>query len=233
MRTWTLRLGLSLLAAVSFGMNRLPAQDAPTLPKLIQVVPAVAYEPAHPVQDPSTEKSLAPLISTVAFKVPIDETPAEPDLDFHPAASGPRFWARSEYLQWWVKDAPLPVPIVTTGNPNVGFPTLNTAGGIGQPLTQILLGNQNLDFGSFSGMRFTLGGWIDDDRVIGVEVSGFMLERRPYNFAAASDATGTPRPLLSEIQSQCRPRGCFPDRQSAALPCRQYRHVLDVATVGR
>src|SRR5947209_6217085 len=32
-----------------------------------------------------------------------------------------RFWARAEYLHWWVKDAPMPVPIVTTGDPAVGF----------------------------------------------------------------------------------------------------------------
>src|SRR5579862_9359812 len=44
------------------------------------------------------------------------------------AAEGCRFWARSEYLLWWVKNTPLPVPIVTTGNPNIGFPLGNTAG---------------------------------------------------------------------------------------------------------
>src|SRR5581483_3249784 len=32
-----------------------------------------------------------------------------------------RGWARVDYLLWWVKNSPLPVPVVTTGDPRVGF----------------------------------------------------------------------------------------------------------------
>src|SRR5262249_20250995 len=32
-----------------------------------------------------------------------------------------RGWVRLEYLLWWAKNTPVPVPIVTTGNPQVGF----------------------------------------------------------------------------------------------------------------
>jgi hypothetical protein len=192
MRTWTLRLGLSLVAAAAFGMNRLPAQDVAPLAKQIVVVPAVPYEPAQPARDPYPAKS--PIVP-VDYKGPADEPTHPAPIDFKPDTGipAPRFWARGEYLLWWVKDAPLPVPIVTTGNPNVGFPTLNTAGGINQGGTQVLLGDGPYDFGAFSGMRFTVGGWIDEDRTIGLEASGFMLERRPYNFSAGSD--GSPNSL--------------------------------------
>ena len=103
-----------------------------------------------------------------------------------------RIWGRGEYLLWWVKGAPLPVPIVTTGDPTVGFPALNTAGAIGERGTQVLLGNSSQHFGAFSGMRITLGTWLDSDRTVGIEGNGFALERRTSQFAAASDNTGNP-----------------------------------------
>src|ERR1700687_3290854 len=66
-----------------------------------------------------------------------------PVFDFQgPPDSGPyRIWGRAAFLMWWVKNAPLPLPLVTTGDPNVGFAqNLNTAGAIGQRGTQVLLG---------------------------------------------------------------------------------------------
>jgi hypothetical protein len=103
-----------------------------------------------------------------------------------------RFWGSAEYLLWWTKNAPLPVPVVTTGDPAVGFPALNTAGAIGSPGTRVLLGDSNVNFGGFSGLRITLGGWIDPDRVYGVEVSGFLLQDLTKTFSASSNAAGTP-----------------------------------------
>jgi Putative beta barrel porin-7 (BBP7) len=118
-----------------------------------------------------------------------------------------RFWARPSYLLWWVKNAPLPVPVVTTGDPNVGFDpnlvnTVNTAGAIGQPGTQVLLGGGSIHFPAFSGMRLDLGGWLDERLVLGIEGEGFILERSTRSFAAASDAGGNAPlyfPIFSEI----------------------------------
>ncbi len=114
-----------------------------------------------------------------------------------------RGWARVETLLWWVKNAPLPVPVVTTGDPNVGFDpnhlnTVNTAGAIGQRGTQVLLGDNNINSPPFFGMRLTLGGWVDDDEFFGVEGSGFILEHRTKRFVAASDKVGNP-PLYFPI----------------------------------
>jgi hypothetical protein len=118
-----------------------------------------------------------------------------------------RFWARAEYLSWWVKDAPLPVPVVTTGDPRVGFDpnlvnTVNTAGAIGQRGTQVLFGGDNINSRAFSGLRLTLGGWADVEKLLGLEGSGFALERRTSSFTAASDRTGNPPlyfPIFSEL----------------------------------
>jgi hypothetical protein len=82
---------------------------------LFSVGPATAQTPP---QTPTTDPTAAP--PTVEFTVQTDS----------PAA---RFWVRAEYLAWWVKSSPVPVPIVTTGDPTVGFDptgaaTVNTAG---------------------------------------------------------------------------------------------------------
>ncbi len=123
-----------------------------------------------------------------------------------------RFWARGEYLLWWVKNAPMPVPIVTTGDPNVGFNggvgTVNIAGASGQPGTRTLFGDSNVGLGAFSGMRFTLGGWLSDEQIVGIEGSAFILERRSSQFAAAGDGTNG-RALYYPINSTIAgaPRG--------------------------
>jgi hypothetical protein len=116
-----------------------------------------------------------------------------------------RTWARVEYLMWWLKNAPLPVPLVTTGDPRVGFDpnfvnTVNTAGAIGQPGTRVLFGDHSIHSQGYSGMSLTLGGWVDPGEFFGVEGSGFVLERRTKRFAAGSDMAGNP-PLYFPIFS--------------------------------
>jgi hypothetical protein len=103
-----------------------------------------------------------------------------------------RFWGSTEYLLWWMKSAPLPVPIVTTGDPSVGFPGLNTAGGIGSPGTRVLYGDSNVNFGAFSGIRLTAGGWIDSYGTYGLEVSGFLLQNMSNTWSDGSNAAGSP-----------------------------------------
>lgn len=101
--------------------------------------------------------------------------------------SGSRVWASAEYLLWWVKDGPLSAPLVTTGSPNDPI-----QGALGQPNTRVLFGGSGLDYGAFSGGRFTLGGWLSTDAIVGVEASGFFLEQKTVRFNAASDAGGNP-----------------------------------------
>lgn len=60
MKTWTLRLGLSLMVAMGFWANRLPAQTITVAPggEQVFVVPVVPYEPAliYPYPSPLAEK---------------------------------------------------------------------------------------------------------------------------------------------------------------------------------
>ncbi len=113
-----------------------------------------------------------------------------------------RIWGRSEYLLWWVKNTPLP-PLVTTGNPNDAFP-----GAIGQPSTRVLFGGSG-DYGATSGGRLALGMWLDSDQTIGVEGSGFLLERRSVGFNAASDAAGNPPLYLPLYRADLAREGVY------------------------
>lgn len=89
----------------------------------------------------------------------------------------PCFFVSLEALYWWVKPAPSPGPLVTSGSAADPIP-----GAIGQPGTSVLLGNGNINFPGMSGFRLTVGGWIDNDNKFGVEASGFILENGVNNY---------------------------------------------------
>ncbi len=95
-----------------------------------------------------------------------------------PAPDAGRLYGRAEYLLWWTKDSPAPVPLVTDGVLGAGGRTL--------------LGGDDIDLGHRNGARFTLGYWLTGDRAWGVEASGFFLssatERRSVS---SSGAAGT------------------------------------------
>src|SRR5204862_3148904 len=77
-----------------------------------------------------------------------------------------RFWGSADYLVGRIKKGQTP-PLVTTG-PEVLFSgSLDIAG------TQVLFGNDGLDYGTLSGGRASLGVWLDEERRLGVEVGGF------------------------------------------------------------
>lgn len=103
--------------------------------------------------------------------------------------AGPCLWASTEYLLWWVKGSPLPVPLVTTGPTSI-VGAENRAGVIGNPSTVLLIGNQDLNFGPLSGGRFTLGGWLEPTARLGLEGGYLFLSQR--NTTLGASAPGTP-----------------------------------------
>jgi hypothetical protein len=99
------------------------------------------------------------------FRTPPDTvviTDAEPAM--------PRFWFRGEALYWWSKGSPLPVPLVTAGNPSDAVP-----GALGQPGTSVIMGNQNMSLPGAGGGRFTLGWTFDREQKTGIEGTYFFL----------------------------------------------------------
>ena len=105
-------------------------------------------------------------------------------------------------MLWWLKNAPLPIHLVTRGDSGDKVP-----GGLGQPNTRVLLGTTGRDFGSFSGMRFMLGGWLSEEKLIGIEGGGFLLERRSNRAYFTSDNSGNPLLALSFFNETPGARG--------------------------
>jgi len=128
--------------------------------------------------------------------------PAPPDQNAtdteaaRPAAPISRLYGGVEYLHWWVKDAPLSVPLVSTG------PISTTHHGfLDRPDSTILYGaphapakggNDTQDFSGFSGGRLTLGYTLDDARRYAIEASGFALQSQTAGFQIQGDQNGLP-----------------------------------------
>ena len=130
----------------------------------------------------ATALAAAPASAQVAQTV----APADPGTS--------RLYGGIEYLHWWVKGAPLSVPLVSTGPEanKEGFLTNSNSRILyGAPFAPAVGGNDQQSFPGFSGSRVTLGYQLDDAGYA-VEVSGFLLQSRTTTFQARGDATGQP-----------------------------------------
>lgn len=121
---------------------------------------------------------------------------AAPTVTISPDATS-RFYGGVEYLHWWVKGAPLAVPLLTTA-PDVqpiegGFirgPEVTIL--YGAPLAPAMGGNNTQNFPGLSGGRVTLGYWLDDQQRYAVEGEGFSLQTATTTFQTNSDGNGLP-----------------------------------------
>jgi Putative beta barrel porin-7 (BBP7) len=143
-------------------------------------------------------------LQPVAAQFPVLPPPPPPDTSRPPTNWGcgteaPRIWVSADLLAYWLKSSPVPVPVATTGD--LGNNLL--AGTLGAPTTQILLGAQHLDPGTFTGLQLSAGGWITDS--LGLEGSLFALPRQSQGRGVASNGGGSP--LL--VQPYFAPPGIF------------------------
>ena len=113
-----------------------------------------------------------------------------------------RFYAGAEYLSWWVKGAPLSIPLVTTGTTNqdpgpgtLGFADTVILYGAGHPSAPG--GSSTQEFPRFNGGRLTLGYWLDEAQSYAIEGRGFALQSRSAGYSARSNASGSPNINLS------------------------------------
>ncbi len=126
-----------------------------------------------------------------AVPLPTPATPTDPPLVVsngpvaHPADCGLRVWVSTEYLLWWFKGAPLGTPLAT-----IGAPADTPPGALGQPGTMYASPNRLNYSTPFAGGRITAGLWLNDERTVGVEASGFVTERRTVHTGVASAAGG-------------------------------------------
>lgn len=165
--------------------------------------------------------------SAAAAHLPFDEVGQLPD--------NRRFYGGLDYLLWWVKGAPLSVPLVTTG------PESNREGIVnsnrttilyGAPFAPALGGNDTQNFNGLSGARLSLGYWLDDAKHFAVEAGGFALQQGNADFDIQSNSAGSPGlsiPMYNGFlylpEGRCGPasqRGCGTgvgeDRAPVAIP---------------
>jgi hypothetical protein len=95
-----------------------------------------------------------------------------------------------DYVLGWVRQARTALPVVTSGNAKDKVP-----GAFGQPGTSLVFGDSGIGFRTASGIRLTLGAWIDHGEVFGIVGSTFGTERRANDFTTTTDSTG--KPLLA------------------------------------
>jgi hypothetical protein len=173
------RAFLGLVTTLLAGAATALAQPAPPAP--------AKPEPARPDGPPGQS---APAATAPAHPA---DVPAAPQFPCCPTACPPeRYWFEADYLLWFIKDAPLPHPLVTTGPPASG-------GIIFNPGVKVLAGGSGLDYETFSGGRFTLGRWLGDGP-FGVEGSGFFLKDGLAKIFVNSHPSGAPllaRPIVN------------------------------------
>ena len=152
---------------------------------------AGAQPPSLPVGDPDPATPLfggqpaaTPFDATGAPACPADAPACSVDAPCHT-----HVWASADYLLWWMKNGPLPAPLVTT-NPNA----FGSIGALSDPGTRVLFGgnNHDLDYNPFSGGRVTVGGCFNEQGTIGGELSGFLFATQDVGFLAASPGGAAP-----------------------------------------
>jgi Putative beta barrel porin-7 (BBP7) len=165
-----LALGIWTLAIAPLSAQYTPPAPFPPTPPPSEGVAPPAQPPTLP--PPAYPGPVMPNDPVVVMPAPLVLRPV-----YDPNAY--RIWVRAELLLWWVKNAPMPINVVASddlvNNPN-GTPVGNSSG----------------NYGVFTGGRFAIGGWLETNRNIGIEVAFFGTEQRNSNFSAGSDANGNP-----------------------------------------
>ena len=102
-------------------------------------------------------------------------------------------WVNTELLLWWMRGMHVP-PLVTTGSLNDAQP-----GALGQPGTQIVFGDEDINDRLRAGGRLQFGWWLDCCRTVGLEGEYFGLGQATTHFRQWSDGNPTLfRPFYNE-----------------------------------
>ena len=110
----------------------------------------------------------------------------------------PRVWASVEYVLLWPDGLRLPGLVTTSasGTPQIDAARLNL------PTTTVLLGQEDVNDSPRSGARFTLGGWIDQCDMLGVELSFLVLGNDETHFRAGDQLDILGRPFFHVLNDE-------------------------------
>jgi len=137
------------------------------------------------------------------------------------AGTGNQSWFGGEYLLWWLKKSPEPVPLLVAIPPTVPMLTGPATSALFQPGTQVVLGGSAIPSEAQSGARFTVGSWLDADRVFGVEGNYLFLTRRTTSQTITSpgppNGPNLTTPFLSIAAPPNLPAGVFESQDTIAF----------------
>ena len=122
-----------------------------------------------------------PVLPPAAF--PADPLPV--DLNAQEDAPSGRFWVGSEAILFWMRGQ-TPPPLVTTSPSGTAS---SKAGVLGDPGTSILFGGSSENTGARLGGHFTAGGWLDENRTLGLEADFLFLEDKAASYSASSNGS--------------------------------------------
>src|SRR5262249_37079450 len=86
-------------------------------------------------------------------------------------------WFSAEALLWWFRDPGLP-PVASAGGTGI----------VGAPTTTTVVEGADLDVNPLAGARASAGFWINSDRTMSIEATGFVTERGGGNVSLLSTA---------------------------------------------
>jgi hypothetical protein len=149
-----------------------PPQDqgqAPAQPPAQPPAAGQGQAPAAPATQQATQNGQAATTG-----------PTAADLKDTHVGPGYQIWASADYLHWWTRSGPVPVPIATLDS-----------------TTSVLVGNSSLDYGGRSGAQAWVGTWLDERHVFGVEFGGFWLEDKTASSSASSATIALGQPFFN------------------------------------
>ncbi len=128
-----------------------------------------------------------------------------------------RWFGSAEVMLMFRKGNRFP-PLITTGPGN----DPDTAGELGQPGTQILVGGDTVLKDMTAGGRFTLGTWIDGSQYRSLVLRGWIAGEETFGFGVNSSQTAViARPFLNVSDNQAAAQDAllvaFPNRASGSI----------------
>jgi Putative beta barrel porin-7 (BBP7) len=178
MKSSALTAGLALLALALPSLAQEVAPE-PNLPDFSNCLPL--YGKPVPCQDPNQIPPCPPAI-VVEEPVGIPVTPPK----------FPRVWVDGEYMLWWLRPNYINAPLVTSTRAPENLASSVSAGGLDDPNTVVLFGEQNSRVDPQMGGRLTANVALDTEGSVVLQASGFYLPLQVERFFAQSNAAGQP-----------------------------------------
>jgi hypothetical protein len=104
----------------------------------------------------------------------------------------PTVWVDAQFLLYWLKNNNVNVPLIQSQRLPLDLARSFEAGGINDPNSFTLFGNEEVENNPFPGGRLFFGFGLDQNVTLGAEIGGFWLPRQVETFNIASNAQGVP-----------------------------------------